>query len=54
MNQRFARGRVVALAFALGAAMLATPAIGANEVTDIGSLDQQALSALPAFQAANK
>jgi outer membrane protein len=54
MNQLFARGRVVALAFALGAAILATPAIGANDVTDIGSLDQQALAALPSFQAANR
>jgi outer membrane protein len=54
MNHLFARGRAVALAFALGAAILATPAIGANEVTDIGSLDQQALAALPQFQAANK
>ena len=54
MNQLFARGRVVALAFALGAAFLATPAIGASDVTDIGSLDQQALAALPQFQAANK
>jgi outer membrane protein len=54
MNQLFARGRAVALAFALGAAILATPAIGATDVTDIGSLDQQALAALPQFQAANK
>jgi outer membrane protein len=54
MNHLFARGRAVALAFAVGAAILATPAIGANEVTDIGSLDQQALAALPQFQAANK
>jgi len=54
MNQLHARGRAVALAFALGAAIIATPAIGATEVTDIGSLDQQALAALPQFQAANK
>ncbi|GAC1659077.1 MAG: hypothetical protein NVS4B13_03090 [Candidatus Elarobacter sp.] len=54
MNNPLTRGRAAALAFALGAAMLATPAIGASDVTDIGALDQQALSALPSFQAANK
>ena len=48
------RGRAAALAFALGAAILATPAIGATDVTDIGSLDQTALAALPSFQSANK
>jgi len=54
MNTRFTRRRIAALAFALIAAVLATPAIGATDVTDIGSLDQGALSALPQFQAANK
>jgi outer membrane protein len=54
MNNPITRGRAVALAFALGAAILATPAIGATDVTDIGSLDQAALAALPSFQAANK
>ena len=54
MNNPFTRGRAAALAFALGAAILATPAIGATDVTDIGSLDQAALAALPSFQAANK
>jgi outer membrane protein len=54
MNQAFTRGRAAALAFALGAAIVATPAIGATDVTDIGSLDQAALAALPSFQAANK
>jgi outer membrane protein len=54
MNHPFTRGRAAALAFALGAAILATPAIGATDVTDIGSLDQGALAALPSFQAANK
>jgi outer membrane protein len=48
------RGRVAALAFALGAALVATPAIGATEVTDIGAIDQSAIAALPAFQQANK
>jgi outer membrane protein len=54
MNHLLTRGRNAALAFALGAAVLATPASGANDVTDIGSLDQQALAALPQFQNANK
>ena len=54
MNQPFTRGRLAALAFALGAAILATPAIGASDVTDIGSIDQNALAALPSFQAANR
>lgn len=54
MNNPFTRGRAAALAFALGAAILAVPAIGATDVTDIGSLDQAALAALPSFQAANK
>ncbi|HEY0615057.1 MAG TPA: OmpH family outer membrane protein [Candidatus Elarobacter sp.] len=48
------RGRAAALAFALGVAVLATPAIGATDVVDIGSLDQGALAALPSFQAANR
>jgi outer membrane protein len=54
MHQAFTRGRAAALAFALCAAIVATPAIGATDVTDIGSLDQAALAALPAFQAANR
>jgi outer membrane protein len=54
MNHPFTRGRAAALAFALGAAILATPATGATDVTDIGSLDQGALAALPSFQAANR
>ena len=54
MNHPFTRGRLAALAFALSAAVLATPAIGASDVTDIGSIDQNALAALPSFQAANK
>jgi outer membrane protein len=54
MNRPITLGRAAALAFALGAAILATPAVGATDVTDIGSLDQAALAALPAFQAANR
>ena len=54
MNNPFTRGRTAALAFALGAAILAVPAIGATDVTDIGALDQAALASLPSFQAANK
>ena len=54
MNQLLTRGRVAALAFAFGAAIFAVPAVGATDVTDIGSLDQSALAALPSFQAANK
>jgi len=48
------RGRSVALACALVAACIALPASGATDVTDIGALDQSAIAALPAFQAANK
>jgi outer membrane protein len=48
------RGRAAALALALGAAFFAAPAIGATDVTDIGSLDQNALASLPQFQAANR
>ncbi|HEV3088916.1 MAG TPA: OmpH family outer membrane protein [Candidatus Elarobacter sp.] len=54
MNNPITRGRAAALAFALVAGILATPAIGATDVTDIGALDQQALAALPQFQAANR
>jgi outer membrane protein len=54
MYQAFTRGRAAALAFALVAAFVATPAIGATDLTEIGSLDQAALAALPAFQAANR
>ncbi|MBV9438512.1 MAG: OmpH family outer membrane protein, partial [Candidatus Eremiobacteraeota bacterium] len=50
----FLTRRGAALAFALAAAMLSTPAIGATDITDIGSLDQAGLAALPAFQAANR
>jgi outer membrane protein len=54
MRNTLTRGRAAALVFALFAAVLATPAIGATDLTDIGSLDQAALAALPAFQAANR
>jgi len=54
MKNPLTRGRAAALAFALVAGVLATPAIGATDVTDIGALDQTALAALPQFQAANK
>jgi hypothetical protein len=54
MLTSFSRGRGAALVFALAAAVLATPAIGATDLTDIGSIDQNALAALPQFQAANK
>ena len=54
MNLRSNRGRATALAFALGAALVAAPAIGATDVADIGALDQTALAALPSFQAANR
>jgi len=54
MRELSLRGRVAALAFALCAAVHATPAIGATDVTDIGSLDQAALASLPTFQAANR
>jgi len=54
MTTRITRGRAAALAFALGAAILATPAIGATDLADIGSIDQAALGALPAFQTASR
>ncbi|BDE04731.1 hypothetical protein WPS_00070 [Vulcanimicrobium alpinum] len=54
MDHLSARGRVAALAFALAAFMLGTPAIGATDITDIGAIDQAAIAALPQFQAANK
>lgn len=54
MTNPFTRGRSAALAFALAAAVLATPAIGATDITDIGSIDQAALGAMPAFQAASR
>jgi outer membrane protein len=54
MQHLITRGRAAALAFALVASVLATPAIGATDVTDIGSLDQTQLAALPQFQAASK
>jgi len=47
-------GRSAALAAALAAAFLAAPAALAADVTDIGFVDQAALSALPNFQNANK
>jgi outer membrane protein len=54
MENLITRGRLAALAFALGAAVLATPAVGATDVTDIGTLDQSVLASIPAFQSANK
>lgn len=54
MIHSLSRGRGAALAFAIAAAILATPAIGATDLTDIGSIDQTALATIPAFQAANK
>jgi outer membrane protein len=54
VNTPFSRGRAAALAFALGLAIVAVPAIGATDITDIGSLDQAALAALPSFQTANR
>lgn len=54
MKNPIKRGRAVALAFVLGAAIVAAPAIAATDVTDIGSLDQNALASIPAFQAANR
>ncbi len=54
MTKPITRGRGAALAFALGAAVLATPAVGATDVTTIGSIDQGRLAALPAFQAASR
>jgi outer membrane protein len=54
MNMLTTRGRSAALTFALGAAILATPAIGATDVTDIGSIDQSAIASLPSFAQANK
>lgn len=54
MTNPFTRGRGVALAFALAAAVLATLAIGATDITDIGSIDQAVLGAMPAFQTASK
>lgn len=55
MQHILTRSRTAALVIALGMAILATPASGANDVNDdIGKLDQVALSALPAFQAARR
>jgi outer membrane protein len=54
MNYLTTRGRGAALAFVLAVAVLATPAIGATDVTDIGAIDQSAIAALPAFAQANK
>ena len=48
------RRRAVALACALGAALFALPAVGATDITDIGSIDQGAIASLPAFQVANR
>jgi outer membrane protein len=54
MIKRFlTRGRAVALVVA-AAALLATPAALAADVTDIGFVDQGALAALPSFQSANR
>jgi outer membrane protein len=54
MNRTNTLGRSAALAAALAAVFLAAPAALAADVTDIGFVDQAALSALPSFQAANK
>ncbi len=54
MSTPFTRGRRAAFATVLGAALLAVPAMGATDITDIGSIDQAALSALPSFQAASR
>lgn len=54
MIHPLSRGRTAAFAFAIGAAIFATPAIGATDLTDIGSIDQTALAALPSFQSANR
>ena len=54
MTNPFVRRRAGALAFALAAALLATPAIGATDITDIGAIDQNALATVPAFQQANR
>lgn len=55
MDHLTTRGRVAALAFALAAAaVLATPAVGAPDVTDIGAIDQAAIGTLPQFAQANK
>lgn len=48
------RGRGVALAASLAVVFLAAPAALAADVTDIGYVDQAALSALPSFQTANR
>jgi len=54
MNHRTVRGRRAALVLALGTAFIATPAIGATDITDIGTIDQQAIGAMPQFLAASK
>lgn len=54
MQNRLVGRRAGAAAFALAAAMLATPAIGATDITDIGAIDQTALATIPAFQSANR
>jgi outer membrane protein len=48
------RGRLAALVFALGTAVLGTTAVGATDVTGIGTLDQTVLGSIPAFQTANR
>ncbi|GAC1403437.1 MAG: hypothetical protein NVSMB64_05210 [Candidatus Velthaea sp.] len=48
------RGRGAVLATVIAAALLAAPAALAADVTDIGFVDQTALSALPSFQNANR
>ncbi|HTW84796.1 MAG TPA: OmpH family outer membrane protein [Candidatus Sulfotelmatobacter sp.] len=54
MENLITRGRLAALAFAVGTAVLATTAVGATDVTDIGTLDQSVLGSIPAFQSANR
>ncbi|MGD1065873.1 MAG: OmpH family outer membrane protein [Vulcanimicrobiaceae bacterium] len=52
--EHITRGRLAALVFALGTAVLATTAVGATDVTDIGTLDQNILGSIPAFQSATR
>src|SRR5471030_1893927 len=54
MIRMIRHGRSAALAAALAAVFLAAPAALAADVTDIGFVDQAALSALPSFQSASK
>jgi outer membrane protein len=54
MNRLFTRGRGAVIATVLAAAFLAAPAALAADVTDIGYVDQGAISTLPAFVLANR